>query len=131
MDPQQEFFTALRERLKERYPGKVYDTTLPPRNTPYPFIYLGGTEQVDTQTKSVLIGRVSQSVRVWHSSPHQRGTLSAMLAMTKRVARGIESTAHFKWDVTISMEQVMDDTTVSPPLLMGVLEITAEFSPLV
>lgn len=41
MDPQQELFTALLLKLKEKYEDTgigVYDTFLPPDGTPYPFI---------------------------------------------------------------------------------------------
>ena len=78
MDPQQEFFTELRARLKTAYPGKVYDTRLPKSNTPYPFIYLGGSGQRDSATKSVMLGYAAQSVRVWHSAERYRQCLRAL-----------------------------------------------------
>ena len=131
MDPQQEFFTALRKRLREEYPGKVYDTTLPPKGTPYPFIYLADTRQTDRETKSVIIGTVGQSVRVWHCNPFKRGELSMLMLGVKIAARQIERTANYAWDVKITTQEILDDTTVRPPLLMGVLEISAGFSPLV
>ena len=43
MDPQQELFSAVLMALKEKYKDTgvgVYDTILPPKDTPYPFIYL-------------------------------------------------------------------------------------------
>lgn len=41
MDPQQELFTALLEKLRDEFgEDKVFDGFLPPENTPYPFIYL-------------------------------------------------------------------------------------------
>ena len=131
MDPQQEFFTELRARLKTAYPGMVYDTRLPKNDTPYPFIYLGGSSQRDSATKSVLLGYATQSVRVWHSDPHKRGTVSAMLSGIKTAARSITQTAHYQWRVEISVQDITDDATVRPPLLMGILEITAHFSPIV
>lgn len=131
MDPQQEFFTALRMRLKTRYPGKIYDTTLPPRGTQYPFIYLADTRQTDRETKTVIIGTVGQSVRIWHCNPHERGTLSMLMHGVKTAARQIERTANYAWDVKITTQEILDDTTVTPPLLMGVLEISAGFTPLV
>ena len=44
MDPQQELFTELLLKLKE-LGYDVYDTFLPPEDTPYPFIYLADSQQ--------------------------------------------------------------------------------------
>lgn len=49
MDPQQELFTALLLKLKEKYEDTgigVYDTFLPPDGTPYPFIYLADSTPI-------------------------------------------------------------------------------------
>ena len=73
MDPQQELFTELLLQLKKTE-YDVYDTFLPPEDTPYPFIYLADSQQTDTQTKSAAIGNVYQTIHVWHNNPKQRGT---------------------------------------------------------
>ena len=54
MDPQQELFSAVLMALKEKYKDTgvgVYDTILPPKDTPYPFIYLADCSESDQATK--------------------------------------------------------------------------------
>ena len=71
MDPQQELFTALLLKLKEKYEDTgigVYDTFLPPDGTPYPFIYLADSTQDDQANKTTVFGAVSQVIHVWHNN---------------------------------------------------------------
>ena len=82
MDPQQELFTMLLLKLKEKYQDTgigVYDTLLPPDGTPYPFIYLADSTQDDQANKTTVFGAVSQVIHVWHNNQRQRGTLSKIL----------------------------------------------------
>lgn len=60
MDPQQELFSYLLVELKKLYPDNVYDTFLPPDNTPYPFIYVGNSQLIDDANKSAVFGNVYQ-----------------------------------------------------------------------
>ena len=53
MDPQQELFSAVLMALKEKYEDTgvgVYDTDLPPEDTPYPFVYLADCCESDQAT---------------------------------------------------------------------------------
>ena len=84
MDPQQELFTELLLQLKKTE-YDVYDTFLPPEDTPYPFIYLADSQQSDRQTKGAVIGSVYQTIHVWHNNPRQRGTVSKMLQDIKKM----------------------------------------------
>ena len=61
MDPQQELFTELLLRLKEKG-YDVYDTFLPPEGTPYPFIYLADSQQTDDSNKTAIFGNVYQTI---------------------------------------------------------------------
>ena len=78
MDPQQELFSELLLKMKE-LGYDVYDTFLPPKGTPYPFIYLADSQQTDTPNKTAVFGNVSQTIHIWHNNPRQRGTVSKML----------------------------------------------------
>ena len=127
MDPQQELFTALKLGI-ENLGYDVYDGTLPPDGTPYPFVYLGESSLVDRQTKSAVIGTVRQTIHVWHNSPKKRGTVSEMMLNIKRVARDIERTKHFGWFVRSLNQQTLPDNTTGQPLLHGVLDIQYQFS---
>lgn len=53
MDPQQEMFSALLIALREKYKGTrigIYDTVLPLKDTPYPFVYLADCTESDQAT---------------------------------------------------------------------------------
>lgn len=127
MDPQQELFTALLLALrKQGY--DVYDGALPPEDTPYPFVYLGGSRQTDEPNKSLLFGVVYQTIHVWHDNPKQRGTVSAMLSAIKTTCRTLGTTAHFAWFVREVDQRILPDNTTKTPLLHGVLDVAIQFS---
>ena len=83
MDPQQELFTELLLKLKEMG-YDVYDTFLPPEDTPYPFVYLADGQQTDDANKTAVFGNVYQTIHVWHNNPRQRGAVSTDAAWTSR-----------------------------------------------
>ena len=131
MDPQQELFSALLVALREKYKDSgtgVYDTFLPPEGTAYPFLYLAGSQQVDQQTKSAVMGTVYQTIHVWHSDPRQRGTVSRLLLEVKELCRSLEHTDNFGWFVDSMEQQILPDNTTKQPLLHGVLEVGFRFS---
>ena len=72
MDPQQELFTELLMQLKN-LGYDVYDTFLPPEDTPYPFLYLADSQQIDNRNKTTVFGNVYQTIHVWHNNPKPRG----------------------------------------------------------
>lgn len=83
MDPQQELFSAVLMALKEKYEDTgvgVYDTDLPPEDTPYPFVYLADCSESDQATKNEIIGETNLTLKVWHDNIRQRGTVSGILA---------------------------------------------------
>lgn len=130
MDPQQEIFTELIKRLQEneKIDCEVFDTVLPPDGTPYPFIYIGDSHLTDQRLKGVIIGRVVQTVHVWHSNPRQRGTVSDLMLQIKTIVRGIHETGNFYWDVRSIDQKIIPDDTTKTRLLHGVLEITFSFN---
>ena len=127
MDPQQELFTELLLRLKEKG-YDVYDTFLPPEGTPYPFIYLADSQQTDDANKSVVFGNVYQTIHVWHNNPKQRGTVSKILLDIKTVCRNLEYTKNFGWNLRNVSQRVLPDSTAKQPLLHGVLNIEFKFN---
>ena len=60
MDPQQELFAELLTKLRE-WGYDVYDGALPPENTPYPFVYLADSQQIDEANKTAVFGSVYQT----------------------------------------------------------------------
>lgn len=131
MDPQQELFSEFLVLLKEKYKGTdigVYDTFLPPDDTPYPFVYLADCTESDQATKSEIVGEVSLTVKVWHDNPRQRGMVSGILADIKKICWSIEHTEHYSWNMKRPTQRILPDTTTKQPLLMGILEVGFQFS---
>lgn len=130
MDPQQELFTRLLIGLKERFKMmgyEVYDSELPPEDTPYPFVYLGDFRQNDTETKTQVIGSVYPMIHVWHNNPRQRGTVSRMLLEIKKECRLIDSTDDH-WMVRNVTSRIFPDNSTKKTLLHGVVEAEFMFS---
>lgn len=127
MDPQQELFTILKLKLEE-LGYDVYDGFLPPKNTPYPFIYLADSHLIDDANKSAVFGNVYQTVHIWHNNPKQRGTVSKMLLDIKNTARKIDKTDNFSWFIIDVEQNILADTITSTPLMHGVLELKFKFS---
>lgn len=127
IDPQQELFTALKLSL-EKQGLDVFDSVLPPEDTPYPFVYLGDCQQVDDANKNAVFGNVYQTIHVWHNNPKQRGTVSEILLKIKTVCRELEHTPNFMFMLTNASQQIISDTTTKTPLLHGVLEVEWKFS---
>lgn len=127
MDPQQELFTELLVKLKEKG-YDVYDGFLPPEDTPYPFVYLAGSQQTDDPNKSAVFGNVFQTIHVWHNNPKQRGTVSAILGEIKHVCRRLSHTENFAWDLRNVDQRILPDSTTKQPLLHGILEVEFKFS---
>ena len=127
MDPQQELFTELLLRLKEKG-YDVYDTFLPPEGTPYPFIYLADSQQTDDPNKTAIFGNVYQTIHVWHNNPRQRGTVSGILLDIKEICYRLEHMANFAWMVQNMNQRILPDNTTKTPLLHGLLEVEFKFS---
>ena len=131
MDPQQELFTVLLLKLKEKYQDTgigVYDTFLPPDKTPYPFVYLADSIQDDQANKTTVFGAVSQIIHVWHNNPKQRGPLSKILLEIKDMCYKIGETKNFGWNLVRVNQRVLSDTTTKEPLMHGVLELEFTFN---
>lgn len=127
MDAQQELFTALKLGLEEKGYA-VFDGTLPPDDTPYPFIYLGDFRQTETELKNALMGIVYPMIHVWHNDTEQRGTVSAMLLDVKALCRKILRTNNYSWSVRNVTSRIIPDNTTKTPLLHGVCEADFHFS---
>lgn len=127
MDHQQELFTILKLKLEE-LGYDVYDGFLPPKNTPYPFIYLADSHLIDDANKSAVFGNVYQTVHIWHNNSKKRGTVSKMLLDIKNTARKIDKTDNFSWFIIDVEQNILADTITSTPLMHGVLELKFKFS---
>lgn len=127
MDPQQELFSELLTEIKE-IGYDVYDGLLPPKKTPYPFVYMADSQQTDDPNKSAVFGNVYQTIHVWHNSPKKRGEVSKILLDIKQICYKLEQTANFSWMVLNINQRILSDNTTDQPLLHGILEIEFKFS---
>lgn len=127
MDPQQELFTELLLKIKA-LGYDVYDGFLPPEGTPYPFVYLGNSQQTDDANKNAVFGNVYQTIHVWSNTPKKRGTVSSMLLEIKQTCRRLNHTAKFAWTVRNIEQRILPDNTTKTPLLHGILEVEFKFS---
>lgn len=127
MDSQQELFSALLVKLKKELESKgvnVYDTFLPSEGTPYPYVYIGNSQLVDDYgNKTMILGNVTQVVDVWHNNPRKRGELSEIMMIVKNVARQINRTNNFAFQIKDINQRILPDTSTSEPLMHGVLEL--------
>lgn len=70
MNPGMELFGALLVALQSAYTDRVFDTFLPPEQTPYPFIFLNDPYEIeDFRMKGSYFGQTSISIDVWHNDP--------------------------------------------------------------
>lgn len=120
MDAQQTLFTYLLQALKQKY--DVYDGALPPKSTPYPFVYLGDNQSVDVIYKCAYADMIYQTIHVWHNDPKKRGTLSAIMDDIRQVCRDIEKKDG--WLLTSYSAQIVPDDTTSEPLMHGIINAT-------
>lgn len=120
-DPQQELFTRIKLNI-EALGYDVYDGFLPPEGTPYPFVYMGDSTQIDDPNKSAVFGNVHQTIHVWSNTPRNRGTVSTMLYNIKNVCRKIEHTQCFAWNLLYITQRILQDDTTKTPLLHAIIE---------
>ena len=126
-DPQQELFTAFKVNLEAKGYA-VYDGFLPPKDTPYPFIYLGDFRQTDAIHKNAITGSVYPIIHVWHDNPRQRGTVSNMIADIKATIYKTGRTENFGWLTQTVDSRIFPDNTTKTPLLHGTVEAVLKFS---
>lgn len=128
MDPQQELFTTLLVNIKA-LGYDVYDGSLPPAEASYPFVYMADNQLVDDYgNKTAVWGNVFQTIHIWHNNPRKRGTVSAMLLAIKDVARGIEYTDSFYWEIKNLTQRILPDDSTDRTLLHGILELEYKFN---
>ena len=127
IDPQQEIFIIYENTLKQMG-YDVYDGSLPPENTPYPFIYLGDFSPSDVMHKNAVTGFVYPTIHVWHNNIDQRGTVSKIFFDIKKVIYQTEKTTNYEWIIQSLDDRIISDTTTTTPLLHGVVEATLKFS---
>lgn len=116
MQAQQELF----KYFKTEYPN-AFDGAIPPKNTPYPFIYIADTRQQLGESKTREYGYITIIIHIWHDSWKQRGTVSEMMADVLSTAGNLAETANYRWSLirNETEQQILADNTTNPPLVHG------------
>lgn len=127
-DAQQEYFMALKQALIEQG-YDVYDNQLPPNNTPYPFIYLAGTNVTGYGAKAQYAGYLTQIVQVWGTAD-MRGTISDIALAIHETARTLAETAHYAFNLIPSEteQRILNDNTTKTPLMQSYNSLRVFFS---
>lgn len=124
MNPGMELFGALLVALQSAYTDRVFDTFLPPEQTPYPFIFLNDPYEIeDFRMKGSYFGQTSISIDVWHNDPTQRGTVDSLLFDVRQICRSIDRTKNYSWRLSSCTLEYLPDTTTSQPLYRGILSL--------
>lgn len=131
IDPQQEIFIALRAAVStvaEEMGCGLYDTVLPPEDTPYPFVYFGYTQQIDSRNKSQINGTVFQTVDVWHNDVKKRGDVSAIMLAVKQACFKVRRTKAYVVEVTLDDQEIRPDTSLQTALIRGIMNFRIYFT---
>ncbi len=127
MDAQQELFLYFLTGLRaDGY--SVYDTDLPGPEVPYPFIYLGPTQDIYDPYKNGLVGSVTLTLDVYSDRWDQRGSFSGILEQIKTKAHALQDTQGWNWIMTGCNQQIIPDSTTHVPLMHGVIDLTFKYS---
>lgn len=101
---------------------------LPPENTPYPFVYIGESQELPQATKNVLVGRVQLSVHIYGLST-KRKQVSDMKGAILHEARKLRSSKNFNWKIANNQTQpqMLSDKTTNTPLWHAVIPLEMQF----
>lgn len=128
MSPQQELFGAFRVELEKALPGRVFDGDLPPEGTPYPFVFVGNTQDSESfYIKGAFFGRVTIAIHVWTNNVRARGDLSSVLFAIRRLGHQIEATKNYGWCMSGADENILPDNTTSEPLMHGIINFEYKY----
>lgn len=127
MSAQQEFFAEMKMALiTQGY--AVYDNTLPPDGTPYPFVYLAGSTVDGYGAKAQEAGIITQIIQVWGRSD-MRGTLSRICEAVMLTARTLKESDNYAFAYQDdSQTQILNDNTTKTPLMQGYNSIRVFYS---
>ncbi len=124
MNPGMELFGALLVALQSAYTDRVFDTFLPPEQTPYPFIFLNDPYEIeDFRMKGSYFGQTSISIDVWHNDPTQRGTVDSLLFSVRQIARALDRNRLYSLCLSSCSLEYLPDRTTDQPLYRGILSL--------
>lgn len=126
MNAQQEFFMAVKAKL-ESLGYDVYDNMLPPEGTPYPFIYLAETTEMQFNAKMQHAGYIRLVVQVWGRAT-QRGTISDIGDKVREAVRSLTETDNYGYNLQEYEQRILNDNTTKTPLMQCYNSLRVFFS---
>lgn len=122
--PQQQVFDAV--FLASFLLGYRTFDYLPAKDTAYPFVYIGEQSDQDLRTKSLIYGRVQQSIHIYHDYKKRR-ELTMMMDKLKVECRKLKQTENFYLTCKNITARTLIDNSTSEPLLHGIIEVEFQF----
>lgn len=125
MSPQEQIFNACFKISRDL----GYDTFnyLPASSEPYPIVFIGEQFDKDRATKSVIYGRVQQTIHIYDDYKKRRRVTDMMEAI-KQEARKLKRTDGFYISVKGIKSQTLPDNSTAQSLVHGVIEIDFQFN---
>lgn len=103
-------------------------TYLPPDKTPYPFVYIGESQELPSATKSILVGTIQLSIHIYglHS---KRKQISDMKGTIMQQLRKFRQSRNFNWKIlnNNTQPQMLQDTTTNTALWHCVIPLEMQF----
>lgn len=103
-------------------------TYLPPDKTPYPFVYIGESQELPTATKSILFGTIQLSIHIYGLHT-KRKQVSDMKGAIMHELRTFRQSENFNWKIlnNSTQPQMLQDTTTNTALWHCVIPLEMRF----
>lgn len=101
---------------------------LPPDKTPYPFVYIGESQELPQATKSVLVGTVQLNIHIYGLHT-ERKQVSDMKGAILWELRKLRQSKNFNWKISNNQTQpqMLQDTTTNTALWHCVIPLEMRF----
>lgn len=103
-------------------------TYLPPDKTPYPFVYIGESQELPQATKSVLVGTIQLNIHIYGLHT-KRKQVSDMKGAILWELRKLRQSKNFNWKISNNQTQpqMLQDTTTNTALWHCVIPLEMRF----
>jgi len=103
-------------------------TYLPPDKTPYPFVYIGESQELPQATKSVLVGTVQLNIHIYGLHT-KRKQVSDMKGAILWELRKLRQSKNFNWKISNNQTQpqMLQNTTTNTALWHCVIPLEMRF----
>lgn len=103
-------------------------TYLPPDKIPYPFVYVGESQELPQATKSVLVGTVQLNIHIYGLHT-ERKQVSDMKGAILWELRKLRQSKNFNWKISNNQTQpqMLQDTTTNTALWHCVIPLEMRF----